>query len=40
MPFITEELFQKLPNYQAKSQTIVLASYPEHREDWISETVV
>lgn len=30
MPFITEELYQKLPAFKAKHETIVLAEYPEN----------
>ncbi len=32
MPFITEELWQKLPH---EGSTIALATFPEAREDWI-----
>jgi valyl-tRNA synthetase len=29
MPFITEELYQKLPRFEGKSETITKAPYPE-----------
>ena len=34
MPFLTEELYQKLPAFEGKKESIVLASYPE---DFVSE---
>jgi len=34
MPFITEELWQKVPH---SGETIMLRPYPESRPDWISE---
>ena len=32
MPFLTEELFQKLPNFKEKSESICLEKYPSYSE--------
>jgi valyl-tRNA synthetase len=37
IPFVTEELWQKLPRRPEDGRTIVLARYPEPREDWVDE---
>lgn len=29
MPFISEELYQKLPNFEGKATSITKAAYPE-----------
>jgi valyl-tRNA synthetase len=34
IPFVTEELWQKLPRRPADGKTITLAAYPESRPDW------
>lgn len=34
MPFLTEELYHKLPPYAGKSETITLAPYPEVVSEW------
>ena len=34
MPFITEELYQKLPKFDDKGESIVIAKYPENIEEW------
>lgn len=33
MPFLTEELYQKLPNYAEKKESISIANYPTHLTD-------
>lgn len=30
MPFVTEELYQKLPAFEGKAKSITIASYPQH----------
>jgi len=36
MPFLTEELWQRLPGHEAiHQQTICLAAYPEAEQDWV-----
>lgn len=35
MPFITEELYQKLPDFKGKAKSIMIASYPEFNKNWI-----
>jgi len=38
MPFLTEELWQRLPGHEAiHPVSIALASYPEGRQDWLDE---
>jgi valyl-tRNA synthetase len=39
IPFVTEELWQKLPRRSDDGQTICLAAYPEFREDWVDASV-
>ena len=36
MPFVTEELWQRLPRRadQADLQSIMLAPYPQHQPEW------
>jgi len=34
MPFITEELYQKMPDFTGKAESLVIAKYPEFKEDW------
>lgn len=34
MPFITEELYQKLPDYDEKQLSISVASYPNEIAEW------
>jgi valyl-tRNA synthetase len=40
MPFLSEELWQKLPQWENKPSSICIASYPEERANWKSEKVV
>lgn len=35
MPFLSEELYQKLPAFEKKSTSILSAQYPEHNENFI-----
>ena len=37
IPFVTEDLWQKLPRREADGQTICLAAYPQARADWVDE---
>jgi valyl-tRNA synthetase len=38
MPFLTEELWQRLPGHEAiHPASIALAAYPEGREDWLDD---
>ncbi|RPJ61777.1 MAG: valine--tRNA ligase, partial [Acidobacteria bacterium] len=37
IPFVTEELWQKLPRREADGQTICLAAYPQPRADGVDE---
>ncbi len=40
MPFLTEEVWQRLPGHEAvHPETISLAPYPERREDWEDDAV-
>jgi valyl-tRNA synthetase len=41
MPFVTEELWQRLPNIEQMmpQETIMLAPYPKAIEDWVNPTV-
>ena len=40
MPFLTEELWQRLPGRErVHAETIALAPYPEFREDWLDEAI-
>ncbi|KAI9187825.1 valine--tRNA ligase [Blastocladiella emersonii ATCC 22665] len=34
MPFVTEELWQRLPRQAGQTSSIMLAAYPEFRADW------
>lgn len=34
MPFLSEELYQKLISFPKKSKSICIAEYPEYRADW------
>jgi len=37
IPFVTEDLWQKLPRREADGPTICLAAYPQARADWVDE---
>jgi valyl-tRNA synthetase len=37
MPFISEELYQKLPKFEGKAEAICIAPYPKHNEAFIFE---
>ena len=37
MPFLTEELYQKLPHTLTKAESITIASYPVANEEFISK---
>jgi len=37
IPFVTEDLWQKLPRREADGQSICLAAYPQARADWVDE---
>ncbi|KAJ3368808.1 hypothetical protein GGF31_006095 [Allomyces arbusculus] len=37
MPFVTEELWQRLPRQKDQPESIVIAAYPEPRADWANE---
>jgi len=37
IPFVTEELWQKLPRRAGDGQTICLAAYPQARADWVDD---
>ncbi|KAI5074620.1 hypothetical protein GOP47_0010581 [Adiantum capillus-veneris] len=39
MPFITEELWQRLPKHSSMKQSIMQGPYPSHREEWRNEIV-
>jgi len=39
MPFLSEELYQKLPAFAGKCESIVIANYPEENKEWINEQV-
>jgi len=39
MPFVTEELWQRLPGGHGDLETIMLAPYPEFNEAWANSTV-
>ncbi|KAI5074649.1 hypothetical protein GOP47_0010610 [Adiantum capillus-veneris] len=39
MPFITEELWQRLPKHYSMKQSIMQGPYPSHREEWRNEIV-
>lgn len=39
MPFITEELYQKLPNFHGKSESICIATYPEYVKEWDNKEI-
>ncbi|ORZ31968.1 tRNA synthetases class I-domain-containing protein [Catenaria anguillulae PL171] len=34
MPFVTEELWQRLPRQQGQPESIVIAAYPENKPEW------
>ena len=39
MPFLTEELYQKLPNTLTKAESITIAQYPGAKEEFISKEI-
>jgi len=39
MPFLSEELYQKLPTFNGKSESLCISKYPEFREDWVNNSV-
>jgi len=39
MPFVTEELWQRLPGGHGDLKTIMLATYPEYNESWANPQV-
>jgi len=39
MPFLTEELYQKLPNTLTKAESITIATYPVEKEEWINKDI-
>ena len=39
IPFVTEELWQKLPRREEDGQTICLAAYPEPNAGWVDDSV-
>ena len=39
MPFLTEELYQKLPNTPTKRESITIAEYPIGNNEWENEEI-
>jgi valyl-tRNA synthetase len=39
MPFITEELWQRLPQRESATESIMVARYPQPRRDWTAAAV-
>jgi len=39
MPFISEELYQKLPNFEGKAATVSTAKYPEYSDDLVYSNI-
>jgi len=40
IPFVTEELWQRLPRRGGDGQALALAAFPSHRADWVDDRVV
>lgn len=40
MPFLTEELYQKLPAFEGKAKSITIAEYPEYQENMDNKEAV
>ena len=40
IPFVTEELWQKLPRREGDGQSVTLAAFPCHRLEWIDDRAV
>ncbi len=34
MPFLTEELYQKLPSFVNKFESLCIGEYPQYRPEW------
>lgn len=39
MPFITEELWQRLPKREGEAESIMIAAYPQSQQAWIDAGV-
>eukprot|EP01017_Pseudomicrothorax_dubius_P043900 TRINITY_DN7375_c0_g4_i1.p1 TRINITY_DN7375_c0_g4~~TRINITY_DN7375_c0_g4_i1.p1 ORF type:complete len:685 (-),score=249.13 TRINITY_DN7375_c0_g4_i1:1407-3461(-) len=37
MPFLSEELYQKLPQFAGKAESVSIAEYPKQNSDWVGE---
>ena len=40
MPYISEELYQKLPEFEGKSKTLVIAPYPKENPAWAKPNIL
>ena len=40
IPFVTEELWQRLPRRAEDAQAVTLAAFPSHRAEWVDDRVV